>query len=87
MEKLSGFDKGVCRKTRIKRVIFEFRVIFGCKNDDNNKNNNPEVKYRVITNYANTFSKNHILSTIVNLMAFVDEKIEYRIEDEYEIIE
>lgn len=46
-------------------------------NDDNNKNNNPEVKYRVITNYANTFSKNHILSTIVNLMAFVDEKIEY----------
>ena len=43
-------------------------------NDDNNKNNNPEVKYRVITNYANTFSKNHILSTIVNLMAFVDEK-------------
>lgn len=46
-------------------------------NDDNNKNNNPEVKYRVITNYANTFSKNHILSTIVNLLAFVDEKIEY----------
>jgi len=46
-------------------------------NADNNANNQPSSKYRVVTSYANTFSKNHILSTIVNLMAFVDERIKY----------
>ena len=46
-------------------------------NNDNNANNQASSKYSVVTNYANTFSKNHILSTIVNLMGFVDDKIKY----------
>ena len=46
-------------------------------NNDNNANNQPSAKYSVVTNYANTFSKNHIISTIVNLMGFVDERIKY----------
>jgi len=46
-------------------------------NADNNASGQPSAKYKVVTSYANTFSKNHILSTIVNLMAFVDERIKY----------
>ena len=46
-------------------------------NNDNDQGSKPSEKYRVVTNYANTFSKNHILSTIVNLMGFVDERIKY----------
>lgn len=33
----------------------------------------PKKNYRVITNYAITFNKNHILSTILNLMGFPGE--------------
>ena len=43
-------------------------------NADNIENNNPQVKYKVVTNYAITFNKNHILSTIVSLMSFVDNE-------------
>ena len=43
-------------------------------NTDNNENNQPLANYRVITNYANTFNKNSILSTIVSLMAFVNNE-------------
>ena len=35
---------------------------------------NHSAKYNVVTNYAVTFNKNHILSTIVSLMAFVDNE-------------
>jgi hypothetical protein len=34
------------------------------------ENNLPYQKYKVISNYATTFNKNHILSTIVNLTGF-----------------
>ena len=43
-------------------------------NADNIKNSKPQVKYKVVTNYAVTFNKNHILSTIVSLMSFVDNE-------------
>lgn len=43
-------------------------------NINNVESNEPQVKYKVITNYAVTFNKNHILSTIVNLMAFVNNE-------------
>ncbi len=43
-------------------------------NTNNVESNEPQVKYKVVTNYAVTFNKNHILSTIVNLMAFVNNE-------------
>ena len=43
-------------------------------NADNLKNSNPQVKYKVVTNFAVTFNKNHILSTIVSLMSFADNE-------------
>jgi len=43
-------------------------------NADNNASGQPSAKYRVVTNYANTFNKNNILSTIVSLMAFVNNE-------------
>lgn len=41
-------------------------------NSANIQNNQPKSDYKVITNYAVTFNKNHILSTIVGLMAFIN---------------
>ena len=43
-------------------------------NADNNASGQPSAKYRVVTNDANTFNKNNILSTIVSLMAFVNNE-------------
>lgn len=43
-------------------------------NSDNAQNNQPLSKYNVITNFAVPFNKNHILSTIVSLMAFVNNE-------------
>lgn len=43
-------------------------------NADNLQNNLPQVKYNVVTDYSVTFNKNHILSTIVSLMAFVNNE-------------
>lgn len=39
-------------------------------NEAANQNNMPNKTYRVISNYAVTFSKNHVLSTILSLMGF-----------------
>lgn len=36
------------------------------------QNNTPKKSYRVVSNYAVTFNKNHVLSTIQNLMAFTE---------------
>jgi len=42
-------------------------------NESASKNALPKKNYKVLSNYAVTFNKNHILSTIVNLMAFGGE--------------
>ena len=42
-------------------------------NEDNVQSGQPTSKYNVVTNYAVTFNKNHILSAIVSLVAFVND--------------
>lgn len=41
-------------------------------NNDAEENNLTKQKYKVISDYSVTFNKNHVLSTILNLMAFVN---------------
>lgn len=53
-------------------------------NAANIENGESLAKYKVITNFAVTFSKNHILSSIIDLMAFVnDEGPKYNELDNY----